>query len=228
MADLIVTSPPYNQGIDKFKPSGMHKERGWIEKVERLAYKDSLPEEDYQDKQRELLDVLFENLNTNRSFFYNHKNRYRDKRVISPLNWLPGKFNFRQEIIWSRPGSVTQNARMFLPSDERIYWLYKGDDFLFHDTTAIKSLSTVWDISLETNKDHAVGFPIDLPSRCITACSEAGEIVVDPYCGSGTTLIAAEQLNRTCYGMELDPKYCDVIVARWEKLTGRKAELKRN
>ena len=52
--------------------------------------------------------------------------------------------------------------------------------------------------------------------------------VYDPFLGSGTTLIAAEQLNRICYGMELDPKYCDVIVARWEKLTGRKAELKRN
>jgi hypothetical protein len=46
--------------------------------------------------------------------------------------------------------------------------------------------------------------------------------------GSGTTLIASEHADRICYGMELDPKYCDVIVARWEKLTGRKAELKRN
>ena len=54
------------------------------------------------------------------------------------------------------------------------------------------------------------------------------DIVYEPYCGSGTTLIAAEQLDRICYGMELDPKYCDVIVARWEKLTGQKAELKRN
>jgi len=46
--------------------------------------------------------------------------------------------------------------------------------------------------------------------------------------GSGTTLIASEHADRICYGMELDPIYCDVIVARWEKLTGQKAELKRN
>jgi DNA modification methylase len=50
-------------------------------------------------------------------------------------------------------------------------------------------------------------------------------IVYDPFLGSGTTLIAAEQLNRKCYGMEISPQYCDVIVARWEKLTGKKAQL---
>jgi len=49
--------------------------------------------------------------------------------------------------------------------------------------------------------------------------------IYDPFCGSGATLIAAEQTGRTCYGMELDPKYCDVIVTRWENLTGQKAEL---
>ena len=50
-------------------------------------------------------------------------------------------------------------------------------------------------------------------------------LVVDPFLGSGTTLIAAEKTNRTCYGMEVDPKYCDVIVKRWEEFTGKKAEL---
>jgi DNA modification methylase len=48
--------------------------------------------------------------------------------------------------------------------------------------------------------------------------------VYDPFLGSGTTLIAAEQLGRTCYGMELSPQYCDVIVERWQNLTGEKAK----
>jgi DNA modification methylase len=48
--------------------------------------------------------------------------------------------------------------------------------------------------------------------------------VFDPFLGSGTTLIAAEQLGRKCYGMEISPQYCDVIVKRWETLTGRQAE----
>jgi DNA modification methylase len=49
--------------------------------------------------------------------------------------------------------------------------------------------------------------------------------VYEPFCGTGTTLIAAEQCGRTCYGMELSPQYCDVIVNRWEALTGQKATL---
>lgn len=52
-----------------------------------------------------------------------------------------------------------------------------------------------------------------------------GRLIYDPFLGSGTTLIAAEQLGRTCYGMEISPAYCDVIVARWEKLTGKKGKL---
>jgi len=54
--------------------------------------------------------------------------------------------------------------------------------------------------------------------------TKEGDIVLDAFGGSGTTIIAAEQLNRKCRMMELDPQYCDVIIARWEKLTGQKAE----
>jgi len=53
------------------------------------------------------------------------------------------------------------------------------------------------------------------------------QIVYDPFLGSGTTLIAAEQLGRKCYGMEISPAYCDVIVKRWETLTGQKAKLEK-
>ena len=54
-----------------------------------------------------------------------------------------------------------------------------------------------------------------------------GDVVHDPFCGSGTTLVAAEQLNRRCVALEIDPAYCDVIVTRWERLTGRTAERRR-
>jgi DNA modification methylase len=53
--------------------------------------------------------------------------------------------------------------------------------------------------------------------------TEPDQIVYDPFLGSGTTLIAAHQLGRVCYGMELSPRYCDVIVKRWESLSGQKA-----
>lgn len=223
--NMLITSPPYNQNIDQFKPSGMHKEGNWVSKVERMAYADSLPEPIYQERQKEALLKWHTCLGDGASVFYNHKNRYREKRVVSPLEWLPGPFSLRQEIIWSRPGSVTQNARMFLPSDERIYWMYKGNDFYFNDLIEIKSWSTVWRIGLEANKTHAVPFPIELPARCIQACSILSNTIIDPFAGSGTTLIACEQLGRRCYAMEISPEYVAVSIQRWVDLTGKEPKL---
>jgi site-specific DNA-methyltransferase (adenine-specific) len=74
-------------------------------------------------------------------------------------------------------------------------------------------------------KEHPATFPVKLPSEYILAMSDKCDNVIEPFGGSGTTLIACEQLDRTCYMMELDPKYCDVIIKRWETLTGEKAEL---
>ena len=67
--------------------------------------------------------------------------------------------------------------------------------------------------------------PVPLFSYLMENSTKPGEVVLDLFAGSGTTMIAAEQLNRKCFMMELDPHYCDVIIARWEKFTGRTAEL---
>jgi len=67
-------------------------------------------------------------------------------------------------------------------------------------------------------------FPVALPAAYIEACTAERESVYDPFLGSGTTLIAAEKLGRRCFGMEIEPKYCDVIVERWQQFTGGKAK----
>lgn len=72
---------------------------------------------------------------------------------------------------------------------------------------------------------HPTQKPIKMLSSILTDFTKENEVVVDVFGGSGSTLIACEQLNRTCYMMELDPKYCDVIIKRWETLTGEKAVL---
>ena len=93
------------------------------------------------------------------------------------------------------------------------------------------NMNNVWHFD-RTGKDerehtggHATPKPIALCSRAIKSSSRENEIVLDVFGGSGSTLIACEQLNRVCYMMELDPKFCDVIIKRWETLTGDKAEL---
>lgn len=72
---------------------------------------------------------------------------------------------------------------------------------------------------------HPATFPVAFPSEYIKAMTNRGDIVIEPFGGSGTTLIACEQLGRKCFIMELEPKYVDVIIQRWEDFTGRKAVL---
>jgi hypothetical protein len=72
---------------------------------------------------------------------------------------------------------------------------------------------------------HAATMPVHVPLWVMeTLCDQSGS-VYDPFCGTGTTIIAAEKLGRNCYGMEISPAYCDVIVNRWEAFSGKKAEL---
>ena len=73
------------------------------------------------------------------------------------------------------------------------------------------------------NDEHPTMKPVKLFGRLIINSSLPGQSVLDIFGGSGTTMIACEQLGRKCYMMELDPHYCDVIIARWEQFTGRKA-----
>jgi len=72
---------------------------------------------------------------------------------------------------------------------------------------------------------HGAAYPVALPEFFIKAFSDEGDIIFEPFLGSGSTMIAATITNRKCYCMEISPAYCDVSVARWEKLTGKKATL---
>ena len=66
--------------------------------------------------------------------------------------------------------------------------------------------------------------PVALVAQCLANSSQPGEWVLDPFVGSGTSIIASEQLGRRCYAMEIEPRYCDVTIRRWEAFTGQKAE----
>src|SRR5207248_7294867 len=77
----------------------------------------------------------------------------------------------------------------------------------------------------EEKFDHPTQKPVDLMRRPILNHAKRGELVYEPFLGSGTTLAAAEVTERVCCGMELDPKYMDVIVQRWEQLADKKAKL---
>ena len=93
------------------------------------------------------------------------------------------------------------------------------------------NMNNVWHFNRTSTKEreftgeHATPKPLALCSRAIKSSSRENESVLDVFGGSGSTLIACEQIGRKCYMMELDPKYIDVIIARWEQFTGEKAVL---
>jgi DNA modification methylase len=92
---------------------------------------------------------------------------------------------------------------------------------------SITNESDLWEIAKDTNYKHPTQKPVAISARAIKNSSKDGNIVLDLFCGSGSTMVAAHQLNRKCYGMELDPKYCQVIVDRMRKLDPS-IEIKRN
>jgi len=97
---------------------------------------------------------------------------------------------------------------------------------LFNGTIdeGINNESDLWEIAKDTNYVHPTQKPVGLCARALKNHKKA-EVIVDLFGGSGSTLIACEQLNRKCYMCELDPRYVDVIIERWEKFTGKKAVL---
>lgn len=88
--------------------------------------------------------------------------------------------------------------------------------------------SDTWQISRDTlHAEHPTQKPVALASRAIVNSSLRGQVVLDPFLGSGTTLIGAEMTGRRCYGLEIEPRYVDTTVRRWEALSGRKATVDR-
>lgn len=97
------------------------------------------------------------------------------------------------------------------------------NDHLFYGD---RSNFDIWDIQRTQKNDlHPTMKPVALVDKAIRNSSKKEDIVLDLFMGSGTTLIACEQNDRIAYGMELDPKYVDVIINRWEEFTGKKAVL---
>ena len=126
-------------------------------------------------------------------------------------------------IIWDKKVFGLNGFKGYRPQYEMIYFCCK-DDFEWYGD---KAQSNIWQISREINREeqgnHPTPKPIELIAKALNNSSKQEDIVLDVFGGSGSTLIACEQLNRKCYMMELDPHYVDVIIARWEKFTGRKA-----
>jgi site-specific DNA-methyltransferase (adenine-specific) len=214
IVDVGVTSPPYNKGENK---------KGWlVANVKYESASDKLPEDEYQENQIEVLNEIYRITKPGGSFFYNHKIRWEKGKLLHPMDWLrKTKWVIRQEIIWDRMIAANIRGWRFWQVDERIYWLYKpkGNNLIGEELKSRHALLTsIWRFPPEKNNPHPAPFPLALPIRCIFSIMDErkGGLVLDPYCGSGTTLVAAKILGHNYIGIDISKEYVEFTKKRLE------------
>ena len=132
-------------------------------------------------------------------------------------------FDARSQIIWAKPRFAISRGHYHWQHESCLYAVRKGAEAGW---VGDRSQTTLWEVPLDENVEggHSTQKPVDLMLRPIG--NHSGD-VLDPFVGSGSTLIAAESLNRRCFAMDIDPGYCDVVVQRWEEFSGGKAVLEK-
>lgn len=205
-ADIVVTDPPYNTGME-----------GKSDEKARLSHMFNDRIEDWEG----FLEQVFANY----------------------VDHTKGDCAFYVFIDWRRVNDIRSEMEKHMDVKNVIVWDKKvhglGSDYKSTYELCIVGkkgkpeinnrfgldYQDIWRLQREMgrNKDHATAKPVELLEKPIIHASKADDIVLDLFLGSGSTLIAAEKTGRVCYGMELDPKYVDVIVKRWEDYSNKKA-----
>lgn len=217
-ADMVFTDPPYNTGMTGETQGsdtlwkGNHKKR----KGEKLGH---MFNDKYSDDEWEDFMSLFTS-----NYFMVMKD---DSVAYICLDWrrsyeliphIKDHFHLSNVIVWDK--MVHGLGSDYKYTYELIHVCKKGKPKL-NTHQGEQEYKDVWSIQRKMGRDeeHATKKPLELCSRAIRHASKVKEIVLDLFGGSGSTLIACEELKRKCYMMELDPYYCSVIIERWEKLT---------
>jgi len=221
--DFMFTSPPYNAGDSEKLSGNTHTTDN-----KYATYRDDKTQGDYLDFlcgftnawmwSTKCMAVNIQQLAGNKIAFVEYLEKYKNNLV--------------DIAIWDKKHGAPQMARNVMSNRfEYIVFLAQTEN----PSRAIPTADfqgTVQNVyegqpnrNNEFSKVHAATFPVDFPEWAIKSFTKPSAIIGDAFGGTGTTMIACEKLGRTNFTMELDPKYCDVIVKRWEDFTGQKAEL---
>lgn len=217
-ADLIFTSPPYNIGSKAPKRTGFRKLGQYDPKSYGAIrdYPDDVPERVYQDRQAAFLVWAATHLTTNGVLVYNHKPRRRNGVMIDPSEWyqrpeVRQRLTLVDQVVWDRGSTHNHAPGLIWPTTERLYVFRRADgNYRFRNTADLPHRSDIWRIPLNGRTNgHACPFPIKLALAVIQTWSSPGDMVCDPYLGSGTTAAAARELGRSFVGSEILPKYVE-------------------
>jgi site-specific DNA-methyltransferase (adenine-specific) len=207
-ADLIFTDPPYGMSYG----GGRAKTKDG-QKVHQMIKNDDLQANDLIQLVQDALVLAKTKTKQNAAVYacFTWRTYTEFEKAVTNAGLA-----IKSCIVWDKQSVGLGNAH-YRPQHEFIFYC-EGD---WHGD---KSQSDVWQLSRGNTSAyvHPTQKPVELISIAINNSSSYGDVVLDPFGGSGSTLIAAEQTNRTAYLMELDPHYCDVICARFQKATGIK------
>lgn len=199
LADMCHTDPPYNIDYE-----------GGSKKREKIA-NDKL--DDFPKFLYDVYTTISTALKKGGVIYVWHASSETHNFIQQFLN---AGFLFKSYIVWNKNNSTFGRSDYHWKHEPCIYgWL----DGASHKWYGDRKQTTVWDIDRPSRSDeHPTMKPIPLCSKPLENSTKQGDIVLDAFLGSGSTMVAAHQLKRKCYGMELDPKYCQVIVDRMLKL----------
>ena len=248
LADCLVTDPPYNVNYEDIATSHKHKSK--TRKNSDIA-NDNLPQEEFIAFLTAAFNCASEAMRPGAAYYIWHADTKGWEFRTALFN---ANFQLRQTLMWVKNSLILgrndyqwkhepclygwkdgaahyfteDRAQSTVIEDAAIdYSKLKKDELLqiVLELTSDKIPTTVIYENKPTKNDiHPTMKPVKLMARLIRNSTRPKELVLDLFGGSGSTMIAAEQIDRRCFMMEFDPKYCDAILARWEKLTGEEAE----
>lgn len=232
-ADLLVTDPPYNVAVES--------ENG------DTIINDNMSPSEFRDFLASAFKNAYDALRMGGAFYIWHADSngldFRQQcenaglKIRQNLVWVKNTFTLgRQDYQWRHEPCLygwKEGASHYFIDKRNISTIIKSKDIYSADREELISIiesmveySTVADADKPQRAEfHPTVKPIELIERQIKNSSRSGDLVLDLFGGSGTTLLACEELGRRCNIMEFDPKYADVIIARWEEMTGEKAYL---
>jgi DNA modification methylase len=215
-AGMVWTDPPY--GVSYGEKNAMLNKRDGGSRLETPIESDSLDAEGLQRFLRSALSLAWANTRNGGSWYVAAPPGlplYEFATVLRELEvW-------RHTLAWVKDGFVLGRCDYHY-RHETIFYGWK--DGAAHLWNGGRSQDSVLEIPRpRVNKEHPTMKPIALIQRCIENSSNADDLIVDPFGGSGSTMLAAHTVGRASALIELDPRYCDVIVRRWEEFTGQKA-----
>lgn len=214
-ADMVFTDPPYNVDYSSKNQFLNSIDKG--NSIQREIKNDKMSDTCFYSFLFKVFNNIKNILNTYNSYYICCSDRCIDI-FIQALK--ENKFVYSNQIIWNKNNHVLCRSDYNYKHEPILYgW---KDRHRFYGNGFFKT--TVWDIAkLLKNDLHPTMKPIELIVNAILNSSLENMIVFDGFLGSGSTLIACEYTNRICYGMEIEPHYCSVIINRWQKYTNKKA-----